>query len=172
MVELLIVISLIGILSGLILTIIQPGKLRADARDAQRLSDLRVLQGALELYFADNRSYPKTCTGATCTPAWVRIVGIVENSSDYISRALVPAYMSEIKLDPLQVGTQTSPCWYGTPTSYRYNYWSDGSIYYLTAIMESSENTDQPCNPTIPISLFSTSCTSHTANTCTVVRNP
>lgn len=56
LVELLIVIAIIGILSTLLMTNFIG--IRQRARDAQRKADVRQIQSALELYRADNGSYP------------------------------------------------------------------------------------------------------------------
>lgn len=56
LIEILIVISIIGLLSAA--TLIGLGAFRGQGRDARRLSDLRQIQNALELYYANNSSYP------------------------------------------------------------------------------------------------------------------
>ena len=56
LVELLVVISLIGILSTLVIANLNSARERA--RDAQRKSDLRNIQTALRLYYNDNAGYP------------------------------------------------------------------------------------------------------------------
>jgi prepilin-type N-terminal cleavage/methylation domain-containing protein len=56
LVELLAVIAIIGILTGIIMVNI--GGLRAKARDARRKADLSQIQNALELYYAEHDLYP------------------------------------------------------------------------------------------------------------------
>lgn len=56
MVEILVVIAIIGIVSGLALSF--TGALQKNTRDTQRESDLRVLQSALQQYYADHNKYP------------------------------------------------------------------------------------------------------------------
>lgn len=56
LIELLVVIAIIGILAAMILASLSGT--RSKARDATRKSDLRQIKTALELYFADNQSYP------------------------------------------------------------------------------------------------------------------
>lgn len=58
LIELLVVIAIIGILSGLGVVVFT--RAQAKARDGQRRSDLRNLQEAVEMYYADNNSYPST----------------------------------------------------------------------------------------------------------------
>tara|TARA_B100002051_G_C16744745_1_gene646738 strand:- start:6073 stop:6804 length:732 start_codon:yes stop_codon:yes gene_type:complete len=61
--ELLVVIAVISILSSFIFVNVSDS--RASARDAQRKSDLRELQSAIELYRLDNGTYPSGCNGYT-----------------------------------------------------------------------------------------------------------
>jgi len=56
LIELLVVIAIIGLLSSIILVSLQG--VRAKARDARRLSDMKQIQLALELYYDSNGSYP------------------------------------------------------------------------------------------------------------------
>lgn len=59
LIELLVVIAIIGILSAVVLASLNSA--RQKSRDAKRISDLKQLQLALELYFDDNSStYPAT----------------------------------------------------------------------------------------------------------------
>lgn len=56
LVELLVVIAIIGLLSTL--AVVALGSARSKARDARRISDIKQVQTALELYFADLGVYP------------------------------------------------------------------------------------------------------------------
>ncbi|MEK7125725.1 MAG: prepilin-type N-terminal cleavage/methylation domain-containing protein [Patescibacteria group bacterium] len=56
LIELLVVISIIGILSTL--AIVSLNDARAKARDAKRISDIKQVQTALELFLADRNGYP------------------------------------------------------------------------------------------------------------------
>jgi len=60
LIELLVVIAIIGILTALAVVSLQNS--RRSARDAKRISDVKQLQIALELYYQDNSSYPATLT--------------------------------------------------------------------------------------------------------------
>ena len=62
-IELLVVISIIGILAGQVLVAVEGA--RAKARDTDRINTGRQLQNALELYYSDHGSYP--------SGAWFRI---------------------------------------------------------------------------------------------------
>ena len=60
MVELLVVISIIGILATLLL--LQLGVARQRARDAKRIVDISQTRTAAELYFDDAGQYPQVAT--------------------------------------------------------------------------------------------------------------
>jgi type II secretion system protein G len=65
LIELLVVIAIIGLLSTL--AVVALSSARAKARDAKRVSDIKQITSALELYFNDKNSYPVTGTGVTLT---------------------------------------------------------------------------------------------------------
>ena len=56
LIELLVVIAIIGVLSTL--AVVSLNNARQKARDAKRVSDIKQVQTALELYFADQNGYP------------------------------------------------------------------------------------------------------------------
>ena len=56
LIELMVVISIIGIMSSVILSALNDA--RAKARDAQRIQALKEIQKALTLYYDDNGNYP------------------------------------------------------------------------------------------------------------------
>ena len=58
--ELLVVIFIIGVLSTMAIVALQSA--RKSARDAKRVSDIRQMQTALELYFHDWQEYPSSMT--------------------------------------------------------------------------------------------------------------
>jgi len=58
LIELLVVIAIIGILSSVVLASLNTA--RRKARDAKRISDMKQLQLALEMYYDDKTSYPNT----------------------------------------------------------------------------------------------------------------
>ncbi|MFC1756149.1 type II secretion system protein [Patescibacteria group bacterium] len=140
LIELLIVITVIGALSGILLGVINSSGIRAKARDSQRKADLKRMQTALELYFADFRSYP--ISDASGTPGnweWV-------NPAAAGIGSLEPSYINPLPADPDEgPGTNPGPC--SNITNNRYNYRSDGSYYYLTSIMEVTTSAeDSPCD--------------------------
>ena len=69
LIELLVVVLVISALSGIVISLINSGGFRQKAEDTQRVSDLKQIQTALELYFSDNRLYP-------ITSGWVEVTGV------------------------------------------------------------------------------------------------
>lgn len=162
LIELLVVVMVISALSGVVISIINSGGFRDKARDAQRISDLKQVQTALELYFSDFRQYPNS-GGAS----WLRLTG-----SDALSAALSPTYINKVPSDPQDTGGSgtNDPC--GTPTSLRYNYRSDGNYYLLTAIMAvATSNDESECTV---LNSWGSSCPSGfaTQDVCYGVENP
>ena len=68
LIELLIIISIIGVLSGMITYIISSA--RAKARDAERVYTLRQFRTALELYYADHGTYLDAYNGSPDGMTW------------------------------------------------------------------------------------------------------
>lgn len=58
LIELLVVIAIIGLLSTL--AVVALNNARMKARDAKRISDVKQIQTALELYYNDAQQYPPT----------------------------------------------------------------------------------------------------------------
>ncbi|RMD59704.1 type II secretion system protein [Candidatus Parcubacteria bacterium] len=67
LIELLVVIAIIGLLSTI--AVISLNNARAKSRDARRLSDVKQMQTALELYFANNNLYPPD-SALDCGNSW------------------------------------------------------------------------------------------------------
>lgn len=89
LIELLIVIVIIGILSTFVISNFIG--IRERARDAQRKTDLRQIQTALQLYYSDEGYFPEAAEMATCaTP-----LSAGQNGSGAL-------YMKEIPCDPLK----------------------------------------------------------------------
>src|SRR5260221_13661164 len=121
LIELLIVVAIIGILSTLLMTNFIG--IRQRARDAQRKSDIRQVQSALELYRADTGSYPapggtNTLNSTACPTA-----------SSFAGSGTT--YMQQIPCDPL------GATYYHTG-SYYYATGNNGATYTLAACLENS----------------------------------
>jgi type II secretion system protein G len=74
LIELLVVIAIIGILASVVLTSVTPARERA--RDSRRLHDLTQIQRALELYYAEHKTYPAfraQTSSAACGTNWCNL---------------------------------------------------------------------------------------------------
>ena len=68
LIELLVVIAIIGLLSTL--AVVALNNARQKSRDAKRVSDIKQVQTALELYYNDANSYPTALTFGTGSIAY------------------------------------------------------------------------------------------------------
>lgn len=119
LIELLVVIAIIGLLSTL--AVVSLGNARQKARDARRLSDLKQLQTALELYYTDQTAYP---AGAGVVLGAGNYACL--NSSGWAAAGCASAYMGQVPADPLS--TQD------------YTYTAATSSYSVTATLETDMN--------------------------------
>ena len=106
LIELLVVISIIGFLSTVVLASLNTA--RARARDAKRISDIRQLQAALELYKNTNGSYPPCTAPNVVSNGICGDAGGVDMTTAYIKFSgalapLVPNNISSIPKDLLNI---------------------------------------------------------------------
>jgi type II secretion system protein G len=128
LVELMVVISVIGILSAIVYASF--GSSRAIARDNIRKTDLKNLQVAIALYKAQNGHYPSACDDVTAN-----LMGNVTDTSHACSvsgapyiKDLIPDYIATLPQDP-KAGSYGSNSMRG----YLYRVNSTGSDYKLVA---------------------------------------
>lgn len=143
LVELLIVVGIIGILATLLM--VNFVGVRQRARDAQRKSDIRQIQSALELYRSDNGSYPAAVGTSIGTCG-----GSLTGASN--------TYMQKIPCDPSGTSGYNSGNYYYVS--------SGGTTYTLGACLENTA--DSQGTTTSP---GGSGCTSNPA-TYYVVTNP
>lgn len=115
LVELLVVMSIIGILMGALLVAYQGT--RATARDGKRKADLEQIRTALQMYHTDCGKYPDN-SGAYGLPFGGALTSTCPGS--------LVTYMSQLPNDPVPSNT------------YRYNKQSDYA-YTLCALLEGGE---------------------------------
>jgi len=120
LIELLVVIAIIGLLSTL--AVVALGSARAKARDAKRLSDLKQVQTALELYYTDNNAYPTAATSTILGSASTACL----NSAGFAATGCTNAYMGSVPADP-------------GSNSYAYTS-ATGATYSIAATLESTVN--------------------------------
>jgi len=112
LVELLVVIAIIGVLSTL--SVIVFNNVRAKARDSRRLSDVKQIGMALELYYDDKGRYPPPPT-----PTGTPITGLCLSNSGFTSTCGTTPYLQKIPSDPL------------SNIHYTYSYLNSGESYRL-----------------------------------------
>ena len=112
LIELLVVIAIIGMLASIIMASLNSARVKA--RDARRVSDIRQIRVALELYYADFGQYPISGGATSPNNSW-------SNSTDgswtTLQTALAP-YIPHLSTDP-----QQSASGWGYD-SYSYSYYS------------------------------------------------
>jgi len=126
LIELLIVMAIIGVLAVLLLSSFIG--VRERARDGRRKSDIGQLQAALEQYRADNGNYPVSQSGNYLSA----LTALCPNTGSFTNPSGNSTYMQKIPCDPL-----------GTTSYYHlgnYYYYSDGTIYQLTACLENKSD--------------------------------
>ena len=113
LIELLVVIAIIGVLSTIVLVSLNTA--REKARDVRRVSDMRQVALALEMYYDDNTStgYP----GTAGVDSWAAMETAIEGGG----------YIASVPTDP------------GTGT-YQYYVAADKQRYILNATLEDGAN--------------------------------
>lgn len=117
LVELLIVMAIIGLLASIVLISLNIAKKKAN--DAKRLSDLKQIQIALEMYNDENGSYPNQNCSSTDS-GWNNLATDLQG------------YITELPTDPVNNST--------------YRYWYDGGgdndngVYGMMCAFEYSGN--------------------------------
>ncbi len=129
LVELLIVIVIIGVLSAILMANFVG--VRQRARDAQRKSDLRQIQSALELYRADVGSYPPALPGG---PGIYSV--ICPTSGPFITAA----YMQKVPCDSSPNNSAYAPS--SGNYTYAVGLSGDTKTYYLYACLENTNDND------------------------------
>ena len=134
LVELLVVISIIGLLSSIVLTSVNSA--RAKARDARRIADLNQIRTALEFYFDANGFYPQSDCGWDCNGYRY---SYTPSSWDALATDLRP-YIPTLPKDPTN---SACPPWGVGCLSYTYGNVGRNSQrvqYDLTAHLEDTSN--------------------------------
>lgn len=117
-VELLIVIVVIGILAAI--TVVAYNGIQARGRDAQRLSDIKSIVKAIEIYRINNGVYPPY-TATTNASGW-EVSTDGSNATNFLSPLVTSGVISKVPLDPTNTGLSTAlnPSW--SANNYEYFY--------------------------------------------------
>lgn len=115
LIELLVVIAIIGLLASIVLVSLNSA--RKKARGARRVSDMRQIMTALEMYYDNNNVYPNPGWGwrSECS-AWGGF------SASNVIPGLVPTYLPTFPADPAMDKSASTAC---------YLYLSNGTDYTL-----------------------------------------
>ncbi|MCB9807889.1 prepilin-type N-terminal cleavage/methylation domain-containing protein [Candidatus Peribacteria bacterium] len=117
LIELLLVIGIIAILASIVIVAINPTKQLADARDAQRRSDVNTILNAVYQYAIDNNGNLPTCIATTrkgiCTvgsacasfDSGTHANVVVTDSDSCNLDTLTGSYLVSLPLDPSGVPT-------------------------------------------------------------------
>jgi len=116
LIELLVVIAIIGLLSTL--AVVALGQARVKARDSKRLSDMKQMQTALELYYTDQGAYP-TATAASLGDATHACL----HAAGFVATGCANPYMGMVPTDPTSATTY-------------YSYTGATSTYTITTALE------------------------------------
>jgi len=106
LIELLVVIAIIGILSSVVLASLNSA--RQKSRDARRISDIKQLQLALEMYYDSNNGYPTST--AALSPDYLPVqptdpqtssayTYAVSGTSNYVLRSTLEASHNALSSD-------------------------------------------------------------------------
>ncbi len=138
LIELLTVVGIISLLASVIMSSLGSAKERA--RDTRRISDMKQIQVALELYYTDNGSYPTTsdndCSGWDGGKVGVgdRFITLLESGN----------HMENVPGDPLSTIAPSCTSFYGYQRFTAGSYGCDvkkGAFYVLGVYdMETSGN--------------------------------
>ena len=120
LVELLVVIAIIALLSTL--SVVALNSARAKARDARRLSDIKQIRTALDLYYDSSSTYPLSCSPlGTSTCACLTSVGWTNTAN-----CTGTIFMQKVPSDPL------------SSASYTYTSTSSGQSYEIVYKLEAN----------------------------------
>lgn len=120
--EVLLVVAAIGILAGIVIVALNPGKQLGDTRNAQRKSDVNAILNAIYQYAIDNNG--NLPTGIDSISATAQVLGTAASGLDStctatttvatglnLSADIVPDYVVGIPMDP-QTGSASNTDYY------------------------------------------------------------
>lgn len=125
LIELLAVITIIGILAGL--TLGAAGAVRRHGATSTAKAEVAALQAACDRYFADNSAYPIGTASPTTVTAPAGGTVLFTNLLGSATLTAVPTSKRYFEPKPAMVFTNSSPNYFIDPWGYAYGYNSDGT---------------------------------------------
>ena len=125
LIELLAVITVIGILAGL--TLGAAGAVRRHGATSTAKAEVAALQAACDRYFADNNAYPIGTASPTTVTAPADATALFTNLLGSATLTAAPTSKRYFEPKPAMVKTNTTPNSFIDPWGYAYGYNSDGT---------------------------------------------
>ena len=126
LIELLVVIAIIALLSTL--SVVALNSARVKSRDARRLSDIKQIRTALEMYFDNNQLYP---SGSAVSLGSGSYACLNVNGWTASTTCTSTVYMQKVPTDPKNA----------TPALYTYTQNGSGASYTISYILEGPSST-------------------------------
>lgn len=132
LIELLVVVAIIGVLSSVVLSSLNSA--RGKGNDARRLSDIKQISNALELYYNDNGIYPNVGwpDNTSINTSW-------NNGTSPLALALLP-YLRKLPIDPKNNDVS---CYGNGAHFYTYVSFNSGRDYGIYASLENPKTASQ-----------------------------
>ncbi|MDO8593055.1 MAG: prepilin-type N-terminal cleavage/methylation domain-containing protein [bacterium] len=131
LIELLVVIAIIGLLSTL--AVVALNNARAKSRDAKRVSDIKQVQTALELYYNDKNGYPATLAACTTGLGTAGCVNLSDSAAGWGGTAGTVVYMGQVPANPAPNGAAYVYTQTGSGASYTITFSLEGSVAGLAS---------------------------------------
>ena len=109
LIELLVVIAIIGLLSTL--AVVALNNARQKARDARRVSDIKQIQTALEMYYVDQNGYPSLATATALGVTGGNYACLNNTTAGWAAAGCTgTVYMGVVPANPAPNGTAYNYC--------------------------------------------------------------
>jgi prepilin-type N-terminal cleavage/methylation domain-containing protein len=125
LIELLAVITIIGILAGL--TLSAAGAVRRHGATSTAKAEVAALQAACDRYYADNSAYPIGTASPTTVTAPADATALFTNLLGSATLTAAPTTKRYFEPKPAMVKSTTTPNCFIDPWGYAYGYNSDGT---------------------------------------------
>lgn len=153
--ELLIVIVVIGILAAI--TIVAYNGVQGKARDTQRVSDIKGIIKAIELYKASNGVYPAKVATPNAS-GWEVSTDGNNTATNFLSILVSSNVVRKVPVDPKNTGTVINPANDGDTYEYFYSTYTAGSygcdatrgVYYVIGISRMDSVSSAQASPQSP----------------------